>query len=189
MTSASSVGRMPARTASMPSTAVSAPTGSCVVTSTSVRLHVEITTASSIAGAATASRAKRSASVSPMATRSRRATGAVLWEMPRHSNSLIRRPRPRERSSRKECEAFPHSSRRSHLFTIAVALLGELEQLVEVALEVREADGHDRHVDQDQREEDQVGAGDVLAGLVERQGGHQTIGAALRPGSTSSPAS
>ena len=54
-------------------------------------------------------------------------------------------------------------------------------QLVELALDARELGGHDRHVDQHQREEDQVGRRDVRPGVVERQRGHQSCwGAALR---------
>src|SRR3712207_7900320 len=40
---------------------------------------------------------------------------------------------------------------------------------------------HDRHVHEDEGEEDQVGAGDVRAGVVERERRHQRrVGAALR---------
>src|SRR3954452_21573452 len=124
-----------------------------------------MTTASSTAGPATASRTKRSAFASPMATRSRSAIGAVLCEMPRQRTSLM--------------GADP----------LPVAFFGQLHQLAEVALEVLEAHGHDRHVDEDQREEDQVRGRDVLAGLVERERGHQTCGPALRPTTTSSPPS
>jgi len=45
--------------------------------------------------------------------------------------------------------------------------LGQLVELRQVALQARQAAGHDRHVDEDQRKEDQIGGRDVLAGLVE----------------------
>src|SRR5262249_22713665 len=51
------------------------------------------------------------------------------------------------------------------------ALLREPRQLPQLALDPLQFRRHDRHVDDDQDQEDDVGAGDVLAGLVERQGG------------------
>ena len=81
----------------------------------------------------------------------------------------------------------------------ASALLVRLEvarELAEVALGAGEPDGHDRHVDEQQRDEHDVGAGDVLAGRVQRQrrsglDEHAHDGAALRPSgrTASSPSS
>ena len=45
----------------------------------------------------------------------------------------------------------------------------KLGQLAQLPLDPRQFRGHDRDVDDQQDDEDDVGAGDVLAGLVERQ--------------------
>src|SRR5256885_11141702 len=50
-------------------------------------------------------------------------------------------------------------------------LLREARQLAQLALHPRQLRSHDRDVDEDQDHEDDVGAGDVLAGLVKRQRG------------------
>src|SRR5436190_7670809 len=67
----------------------------------------------------------------------------------------------------------------------AVAAVEDLRQLAQVARDADELGGHDRHVDEDQRQEDEVRGGDVRAGVVERQRGHQSCcGAAVRPAGT-----
>ena len=94
----------------------------------------------------------RAARPSGSASRSRSASGAVLCETPSASSSLSQlvAPRPARASS------------------------------VDLALDARELRADDRDVDQDQGHEDAVGAGDVLAGLVERQRGHQRAPARVR---------
>ena len=87
------------------------------------------------------------------AIRSRSSSGAVLWETPSARSSLTPAPLPVSRPS--------------------AAGVRQLRELGELAVDARQARGHDRDVDQEQGEEDEVGAGDVLAGLVERQRGHQ----------------
>ena len=47
-------------------------------------------------------------------------------------------------------------------------LLRQVRELTQLALDPLELGRHDRHVDQDQGNEDDVGSSDVLAGLVER---------------------
>src|SRR3954447_13185238 len=86
--------------------------------------------------------------------RSRSASGEVLCDVPRAISSDM----------------------------LDLALLDDVRQLLHLTRDTGQLRRHDRHVDQHEREEDQVGGGDVLAGLVERQGGHQTsCGAAERP--------
>src|SRR5262249_57712242 len=60
---------------------------------------------------------------------------------------------------------------RSSLLT--VPLLGDPGELADLALDPRQLAGHDRDIDEDQGEEDEVGAGDVLAGFIEWQRRHQ----------------
>src|SRR5829696_4749413 len=112
MPSTSSVGRTPARRARCPSTVLSASTGSPTTRYSSVRLHVESTTASEISGSPTSSRMKRSAPVSVIDRR-------------------------------------------------VLPPLRELRQLHQLALDARQLRRHDRHVHEDQRQEDEVGSGDV----------------------------
>ena len=90
------------------------------------------------------------------ASRSRSSSGAVLWETPSARSSVTAAP--------------PRGRARARLRGSALREVGELAQL---AVDAGELGGHDRDVDQEQRDEDHVGGGDVLAGLVERQGGHQ----------------
>ena len=140
-----------------------------------MRLHVEIATASLIWRSPHSAVSTRAPARSLSATRSRSSTAATRWEIPTRTSSLTTR------------------------LAFVVQPLRQLGQLVDLALDAAELAGHDRDVEQDQREEDDVGRGDVGAGGVERQRGHQrappglvvTLGAALRRGgaSDSSPAS
>src|SRR5258706_12128828 len=92
------------------------------------------------------------------------------------------------------------SSATGYLLGVAMGLaLSDVGKLAELAVDAGELRGHDRDVDQDQGQEDHVRRGDVLAGLVEGQGGHQdgevaldgTPGAILDPagGACASPSS
>ena len=119
-----------------------------------MRLQVEIAAASWIPSAAVSSRRAPTARPSVSESRSRRSSGAVLCETPRASSSLIRRSPPRARGA---ASAPP------------LRVLGEARQLAQLALDPLQFRRHDRDVDDEQDEEDDVGAGDVLAGLVERQ--------------------
>src|SRR4051794_17631806 len=116
----------------MPRTAVSASTGSPTTRYSSVRLQVDNTTASWTSGCSRSSPSSRSAARSVSAMRSRRASGAVLYEVPSAISSDM-------------------------------ALLHHVGELLDLARDARQLRGHDRHVDQHQREEDQVRRGDVLA--------------------------
>src|SRR4051812_1735897 len=109
-----------------------------------------------MSGSASSSAISFSAPVSVSATRSRSATGAVLYDVPIASSSLI-------------------------------GLHGPC-QLLHLARDPGQLRGQDRDVDQDQPEEDHVGGGHVLAGLVERQRGHQRLWGAAerRPGRSAS---
>ena len=72
-----------------PSAVVSASTSSPTARYSSVRLQVESATASWMCSVETSSRSTLAARPSGSATRSRSSTGAVLWEMPSASSSLI----------------------------------------------------------------------------------------------------
>src|SRR5690349_21686826 len=100
--------------------------------------------------------------------RSRSSSGAVLWLTPKARSSAIALP------------------------------LGHIGELTQFPVDSPEAHGHDRDVDQQEGKEDDIGAGDVLARLVERQrgGGDRDHPASLGTGAmrelwagTSSPSS
>src|SRR5262249_20269635 len=85
----------------------------------------------------------------------------------RAARSRERRPRPRDL-------AVAPARRR-----LLRALARARRELAYLALDPAQADGHDRHVDQHEREHHDVGAGHVLAGLVQgqrRKRGHQLPG-------------
>src|SRR5690349_13727816 len=86
--------------------------------------------------------------------RSRRSSGAVLWETPRASSSDTRRRLLRFASGGG---------------LVGLVALGDLGDLAQFALDPAQFRRHDPDVDDEQDHEDDVGAGDVLAGLVERQ--------------------
>src|SRR5215212_10609792 len=88
--------------------------------------------------------------------RSRRSSGAVLWETPRASSSDL--------SIRRRLLRFASGGG----FDLLVPL-GDRRDLAQLALDPLHFRGHDRQVDDEEDEEDDVGAGDVPAGLVERQ--------------------
>src|SRR3954471_14689028 len=117
------------------------------------------------------SRSAPTARPSVSASRSRRSSGAVLWETPRASSSLIRRRLfcSREGQGIRYGLALTPASG-GGLVTVG-AVLDKPRELPEVPLHPLQFRGHDRDVDHDQGEEDDVGAGDVLACLVEGKGG------------------
>src|SRR6476661_4074807 len=86
-------------------------------------------------------------------SRSRRSSGAVLCETPRASSSDI------------GADLLALVTRGLALGTV----LGEAGELAQLLLHPLQFARHDRDVDHDQDQEDDVGAGDVLAGLIERQ--------------------
>ena len=87
------MGRIPAWLASIDRTVPSASTGSPTTRYSSVRLHVEIATASWTSPEPRRSRRKSAARAAGSASRSRTSTGAVLCETPIASSSLISLPR------------------------------------------------------------------------------------------------
>src|SRR6187551_271810 len=104
-------------------------------------------------------------------SRSRKSIGAVLWDTPRARSSLIwRRFLCSVRSKRVRYGLLLASPSGGGLVAVGPTL-GESRQLAQLALNPLQFGRHDRHVDDDQGEEDDVGAGDVLACLVERQSG------------------
>src|SRR4051812_25570695 len=100
------------------------------------------------------SRSAPTARPSVSESRSRRSSGAVLWETPRARSSDI---------------GADLLALRHRLVAVG-AVLGEARELAQVLLHPLQFARHDRDVDDDQDEEDDVGAGDVLARLIERQG-------------------
>ena len=142
-----------------------------------MRLQVEITTASAIVSAA------------PTSSRMKRLGAAVGQREP-----LAHAPAARSCAT---CRARAARSSRHRLALgssrLRVAALGELRQLADLALDARQLRRHDRHVDQDQRQEDEVGGRDVRA-RRRRAGARasELLGAAVRRErgrSSSSPAS
>ena len=103
--------------------------------------------------------ANSTAAAAVKASRSRSSTGAVLCEMPSASSSLMRAWTPGG-----EIDGY-----RLRLG----ALSGGFEQLAYLSLHAAQADRHDRDIDQHDHEHHDVGGGHVLAGLVQRQRGHQ----------------
>src|SRR5688572_7890316 len=144
---------MSALPASTPRAVLSAATGSVTTRYSSVRLQVESATASLIGSVAVRSARTLTDRPSVRARRSRSSSGAVLWETPRASSSDI---------------GFVLASGGGR----RIALLGEARHFAQLALDPGQLGRHDRQVDQDQQDEDHVGAGDVLSGLIEGQGGH-----------------
>src|SRR3954453_985517 len=110
--------------------------------------------ASWIPGAAVSSARALTARPSVSERRSRRSSGAVLWETPSANSSDMRRRLLRFASGGG-----------LGLFV----LLGDLGDFPQFLLDPLHFRRHDRDVDDEQDHEDDVGAGDVLAGLVERQ--------------------
>src|SRR4029077_4708354 len=86
-------------------------------------------------------------------SRSRRSSGAVLWETPSASSSDI------------GADLLALVARGLALG----AMLGKAGELAQLLLHPLQFARHDRDVDHDQDQEDDVGPGDGLAGLVERQ--------------------
>ena len=134
-----------------------------------MRLQVEMATASSISSCATSSVMKR--------------VGGALGQRQalaqRHGRGVVRDAEDEQ------------LHQRAHRLALALlgALVGQLLELGQLALEARQLGGHDHHVDEDQREEDEIGGGDV-AGVVRQRVGHALVprlGAAVRPcGATAS---
>ena len=116
-----------------------------------MRLQVEIATASWIAVVRRPARAS---------TRAARPSGSASFSRSGERRGLVRGAERQQLAG--------HSS-----------LLGEL--VLELALDARELRADDRHVDEDQRDEDDVGAGHVLARLVERQRGHRASSVSAPP--------
>src|SRR4051794_19820627 len=111
----------------------------------------------------TSSRQRPWASLVVSARRSRTATGAVLWEMPRQRSSLMRfsgQPR-RSRAARSYAGLLVSGLGGGG----CAVLVGEPVELDHVALDPAQLVGHDADVDQQQRQEHEVGGGDV-AGVV-----------------------
>ena len=119
-------------------------------------------------GSPARSRSSRSEALAPprRSARAARAArrGAVLCEAPSASSSLIAAPSlALARSARALRSASSASSTSSRSMRASF-------------------DGHDRHVDQDQRQEHEVGGRDVVPGVVERERGHQDQMLRLRGG-------
>ena len=72
-----------------------------------------------------------------------------------------------------EGEQLAHARLRARARGSLGALVGELVELAQLALDARQLRGHDRDVDQDQREEDEVRGGDVAGVVGERVGAHE----------------
>src|SRR5690349_13656419 len=112
--------------------------------------------------------------------RSRRSSGAVLWETPSASSSDI--SAASSAPVRRQRRLTPASGGGLGLLLL-LSDRGHVSQFLLDPLHFRR---HDRQVDDEKNEEDDVGAGDVLAGLVERQrrGGedqfHQLTSGAIR---------
>src|SRR3954447_19422348 len=118
----------------------SASTGSAAIRYISVRLHVEIATASCTSTARTSSPSSDAARPSGSESRSRRASVAVLCDAPMASSSFI-------------------------------AILSEIRERLDLALDAREAGADDGDVDHQHRHKDAVSREDVLTSLVQRQRG------------------
>src|SRR3954469_9507643 len=96
-------------------------------------------------------------------SRSRRSSGAVLWETPRARSSDISAASSAPARRQKRL-ASASGGALGLLF-----LLGDRGHVPQFLLDPLQFRRHDRDVDDEQDHEDDVGAGNVLAGLVERQ--------------------
>src|SRR4051794_19230763 len=114
-------------------------------------------------GTAVSSARAETARPSVSESRSRRSSGAVLCETPRANSSDI------------SAASSAPTSRQRRLASASggglgvLLLLGDRGHVAEFLLDPLHFRRHNRDIDDEQNDEDDVGAGDVLAGLVERQ--------------------